>query len=356
MENLEQEKEFIQEKNKFKIDIEAWNRVEANLSDELNQKIKEVISLRNNFNINEDLSSKLDINSELLKEEIEKRNDLKLEIDKLKYKYDSKLQQMKNLKNNLQNEKMNFESKTNDLRLKIKNERNNIEKIQNEIDKKSSEIKNKIMELNKKEKILRDESDKYNHIQNLIKEKNNKNLKNEKDLEIAEYRKNIFYNEIIDKNNEIEEIKDILNKEIKDLENDKLEILNNKNDIDQINREINLRMKCVSDLNDNNFINKFHDIINEMYIKEKKEEINSELLISNNKKDLNDNFKEKEKFDKFKRSSFNSELYLLQLKNRIDTNRIKLNGKYDTTNKKFDHEKEQEYLIKSFESLNKFKK
>ena len=349
MENLEQEKEFIQEKNKFKIDIEAWNRVEANLSDELNQKIKEVISLRNNFNINENLSSKLDMNSELLKEEIEKRNDLKLEMDKLKYKYDSKLQQMKNLKNNLQNEKMNFESKTNDLRLKIKNERNNIEKIQIEIDKKNNEIKNKNMELNKKEKILRDESDKYNHIQNLIKEKNNKNLKNEKDLEIAEYRKNIFYNEIIDKNNEIEEIKDILNKEIKDLENDKLEILNNKNDIEQINREINLRMKCVNDLNDNNFINKFHDIINEMYIKEKKEEIN-------NKKDLNDNVKEKEKFDKFKRSSFNSELYLLQLKNRIDTNRIKLNGKYDTTNKKFDKEKEQEYLIKSFESLNKFKK
>ena len=125
MENLEQEKEFIQEKNKFKIDIEAWNRVEANLSDELNQKIKEVISLRNNFNINENLSSKLDMNSELLKEEIEKRNDLKLEIDKLKYKYDSKLQQMKNLKNNLQNEKMNFESKTNDLRLNIKIERNN---------------------------------------------------------------------------------------------------------------------------------------------------------------------------------------------------------------------------------------
>ena len=89
---------------------------------------------------------------------------------------------------------------------------------------------------------------------------------------------------------------------------------------------------------------------------EKKEEINSEFLNKNNKIDLNENNKEKEQFDKFKKSSFNSELYLLQLKNRIDTNRIKINGKYDASNKKFDHEKEQQYLMKSFESLNKLKK
>ena len=174
-------------------------------------------------------------------------------------------------------------------------------------------------------------------------------------MENAEYKKNTFHNDLLDKKFELDNLENRLNQEIKNLEDDKLEIFNNKNEIEQLNREINLRMKCLNDLNDNNFINQFNNIKNDIYMKEKKEEIDSKFLDKNNYKEKN-NINEIYKFDKFKKKSFNSELYLLQVKNRIDTNRIKLNGNYNLNNKKFDHEKEQQFLMKSYESLNKIKK
>ena len=343
------EKKFTQEANKFKIDIEGWNRFQADISNELNEKMQEIISLKNNINDNPS-----DNKSNSSEDEIRNRNNLKLKIDELKYTYESKLLQIKNMKNKLQQEKWIFESQSNDLRSKIKKERNEIEKMQIEIEKKNKTIKNKNIELDRKEKLLNEENDKYNHIQNYIKEQNNKNLKDEKDLEIAEYKKNIFQNEILDKTVEIENIKNKLNQEIKNLEEDKFEIFNYKNDIEQLNREINLRKRCLDDLSNNNLINEFNNIKNEIHMKEQKEEIDSKFLNTIIQKDINNN--KIGKFDRFKNQSFNSELYLLKLKNRIDTNRIKLNDKYDTANKKFNHEKEQEYLMKSFENLNKIKK
>ena len=213
------------------------------------------------------------------------------------------------------------------------------------------------MELDKKEKILYEQNDNCKNLENLIKEKNNKNLKDEKDLELAEYKKNIFYNELLDKNEEIENEKNKLNQQINDLENEKIEIFNNKNDIEQINREINLRMRCINDLNENNVVNEFNNITNKITMKEKKEEIDSEYLNKVNNKEMNINGGDKyDNFNKFKTNSFNIELYLLKLKNRMDANKIKLGNKYDITNKKFNIEKEKEFLMKSYENLNKIKK
>ena len=349
------ERKLNQEKNKFKIDIEGWSIIQAGLSNELNEKMKEIISTKNNINLSDNPLYKLEHESDSSNNEIQKRNELQLEIDKLKYDYQSKLQQMKNMKNKLYKEKLLFETQTNDIRLKINKERNDLEKMQIDIEKKNNEIKIKKIELDKKEKELNEENDKCIEFQNLIKEKNNKNLKDEKDLENAEYKKNTFHNDLLDKKFELDNLENRLNQEIKNLEDDKLEIFNNKNEIEQLNREINLRMKCLNDLNDNNFINQFNNIKNDIYMKEKKEEIDSKFLDKNNYKEKN-NINEIYKFDKFKKKSFNSELYLLQVKNRIDTNRIKLNGNYNLNNKKFDHEKEQQFLMKSYESLNKIKK
>ena len=350
------EKKFTKETNEFKIDIEGWNRIQADLSNELNEKMKEIISLKNNINISDNLSSQLDNNeTDSLNKEFQKRNELQIELDKLKYTYESKLQQIKTMKYKLYKEKLMFETQANDLRLKINKERNDVEKMQMDIEKKHDEMINKNMELNKKERILKEENDKCVDFQNLIKEKNNKNLKDEKDLENSEYKKNIFHNELLDKKFELENLENRLNQEIKNLEDDKLEIFNNKNDIEQLNREINLRMRRLNDLNDNNFINEFNNIKNDIYMKEKKEEIDSKFLDKNNYKDKN-NIKKINQFNKFKKKSFNSELYLLQVKNRIDANRIKLNGNYDLNNKKFDFEKEQQFLMKSYENLNKIKK
>ena len=362
MENLDIQKlKLKEEREKFNQEVQQWNQMQNNYSSGLNQKIREILLQQNNKdNIQQKSSFGISQNLKSVEDQIKESNELKLEIDKLKYKYDSKFQQLKNLKNNLLKEKINFEQKSNDIKSKIKKERIDIEKIQSEINKKKDEITRKNLDLDKKEKLLYEQNEKCNRMKNLIKEKKNKNLNDEKDLEFAEYKKNIFHNELLDRNNEIENQKDFLDQKIKSLEEDKEEIFNIKNDIEELNREINLRMKCINDLNDNNAINEFNITMNKILMQEKIEQVDSVLLNKNNKtdvKDININGKEQiDTFNKFKKKSFNSELYLLKVKNKIDINKIKLSNKYNTINEKFNHEKEQEYLLKSYESLNKIKK
>ena len=362
MENLDIQKlKLKEEREKFNQEVQQWNQMQKNYSSRLNQKIQEILLLQNNKdNIQQKSSFRISQNLKSVEDEIKESNELKLEIDKLKYKYDSKFHQLKNLKNNLLKEKLNFEQKSNDIRSKIKKERNDLEKMQSEINKKNDEIIKKNLDLDKKEKVLKEQNEKCNRMKNIIKEKNNKNIKDEKDLEFAEYKKNIFHNELLDKNSEIESIKDLLEKKIKSLEEDKEEIFNYQNDIEELNREINLRMKCINDLNDNNAINEFNNTMNKIFMQEKIEQVDSVFLNKNNKidmQDININGKEKiDTFNKFKKNSFNSELYLLKVKNKIDINKIKLSNKYNTINEKFNQEKEQEYLLKSYESLNKIKK
>ena len=359
MENSEiLRKEFIEKKEKFnKVDKIAWNNNQREFSDILNQKMKDILSLKNNLNIssrNDNGISLIDFNEDSSKEDNIKANELKLEIDKLKYIYDSKLQQIKKLRNNLLKEKLIFEKKLNDIRSKIKKERNEINNIRKVIDKIDNETNNKKLDLDKKENLLNEEIEKCKNIQNIINEKHNKNLKDEKDLEIAEYKKNIALNELVDKNMELDDIKYKLNQEIKYLEQDKMEIFNNKNDINQLIGEISFKMNSMDNLCSNNIINQFNNLKNEIYLKEQNGGINfNNSKININLKKINN---EKNKLDKFKTNSFNSELHLLKLKNRIDANRIKINTNFNNTNKKFDHAKEQEYLMKSYENFNKIKK
>ena len=316
MENLEHlRNEFMQEKEKFnKVDKIAWNNNQMQFSNELNQKLKELLSLKKNYNlslINDNTLSKIDFNEESSQEEIKRANELKLEIDKLKYIYDSKLQQMKKLRNNLLKEKLIFEKKANDLRSKIKKERNDIDIMRLNIDKINDETNKKKLELDKKENLLIEENQKLNNIQNIINEKHNKNLKDEKDLEIAEVKKNLAESELFEKNMELDEKKKKLNEEIKNLEKDKTEIFNNKNDINQLLGEINFRMNNMDNLCSNNIINEFNNLRNEINLKEQENKINSE----NSKLNLNKekNINGMDKFDKYKSSSFNNELYLLKL-------------------------------------------
>ena len=178
MENLEilQEK-FNKEKEKFKLDMQAWNKFQEELSNELNEKMREIFALKNILNIEDNASDDNDSKVESLKDNKQQCDKLNIEIDKLKYNYETKLQQMKNLKNNLQKEKLEFDSYSNDLRSKINKERNDIEKIQREIDRKNDEIRKKNMELDKKEKNLYEQNDNCKNLENLIKEKNNKKFK-----------------------------------------------------------------------------------------------------------------------------------------------------------------------------------
>ena len=356
MENIELQKQKIKnERIKFNTEVEEWNKYQIKYSNELRQKMNDILSNQNDKN--DIIKNSLNKNFTSLKEKIEKGNEIKLEIDNLKYKYDSKLQQLKNLKNNLQKEKLIFEKKMNELRSKIKNERNDIEIMQNEINKKKDEIEKKNFDLDKKEKILLEQKDKNNRIKNFIKEKNNKNLKDEQDLDFAEYKKNMFHNELVQKNNEFENQKDLLEQKIKSLEEDKNEIFNIKNDIEELNKEINLRIRCINDLNANNVINEFNQTMNKLSMQEKKEEIDSLFQnINNNKEIMNNGREQNDGFNSFKKKSFNSELYLLKIKNKIDLNKIKYSHKYNIINEKFNQEKEQEYLMKSYESLNKLKK
>ena len=345
---------YIEERKNFKSTVEVWNNRQMEHSKNLKERWRE---LKTKLNNKIKSSSELSNNSQSSIADLKKINEIRLDIDKMKYIYESKLQQLKVLKSNLAKEKLNFEQKINDIRSKIKKERNDIDTIRIEQDRKNDDIQKKNFELNKKEKILKEQNDEYANLQNLIKEKHNKNLKDEKDLEKAEYKANIFQNEIFDKNSDFENQKNFLKQEIKNLEDSKLELFNNKNDIEQIKKEINLRMRCINDLNENNIINEFNYITNNIIMKEKKEEIDSDFLNNINNKDIIYNRKDKyNKFNKFTTNSFNSELYLLKLKNRIDINKIKLNNKYDPSKIKFNHEKEQEYLLKSYESLNKIKK
>ena len=356
MENQEifQMDQLLKEKEEFEQEKIAWNKIHIQKANDLKKKLDDLLKIQSNLNTYNNIPSYLD--NSLNKKDEDTCSKLKLEIDKLKFDYDSKLNTYEVLKKNFKREKDDFEITTKNIMNDIKAQQIIIEKRNIELMKKESEIEQRNNDFIKKENELNDKYEDYKKIKDFVREQNIKNLKDEKDLENAEYKKNVIYNKLLDEDNQIQDEKNIIDEEINKITNTKNDIINEKQEIEEIKKEINLRTKCLDDLCSKKISQQFKNIdilsnnINKIFDKNKDDYINGANIYDSN-------FNQNNKFDKFKnKNNFNSELYLLKIKNRIDINKIMIDDKYGISSKKFDPIKEQEYLIKSYESLNKIKK
>ena len=354
MENTEILKVQLQkEREDFEAEKIAWNRLQTEKFKELNKKIEDLVSIQNGLNLNS-IPSYMNINSSNYQNE-EECSKLKSEIDNLKFVFNSKESEFEVLKNNFKKEKNDFEIFSNSIRNQIKLKLNAMEKESNELLKKESDIEKRKLEINKKENELELKMEDFNKIKNFVREQHYKNLRDEKDLEKAEYRKNLFYSQMLDEENRLEEEKNRVNEEINNIGIIKEEIINTNQDIDQINQEINYRMNFIDDLCGKTFIKKYQNI-----------DTLTNIYFMNNRMDKNKfenggNVYENKNHDKpsdnkLNKDNFNSEFYLLKVKNRLDVNKIKLDQQFGLNSKKFDPIKEKEYLNKCYETLNKFKK
>ena len=334
--------QLLKEREQFEFEKIAWNRFQVQKSKELHKKLEDLMKIQNDLQDNNLPSYILNNKDE------EECSKLKQEINNLKDEYNTKLSQYEQLKKNLNKEKEDFELYSNNIRNEIKAKNTILEKENNELIKKEYELEQRSMDINKKQNDLENKNEDFNKIRDFVIEQNIKNLKDEKDLENAEYKKNIFYNKLLEEENIIEDEKKRINEEINNIEDVKNMIMNERKEIEQLKQEINLRKKCIDDLCNKN-INKDFNIQNYYLLK-----IYDENLNGGNIYDIN--FNRNDKWEKYKTDNFSSELYLLKIRNRIDINKIKMEEKNGAISKKFDLAKEQEYLIKSNESLKKIKK
>jgi len=354
MENPEILKVQLQkEREDFEAEKIAWNRIQEEKSKELRKKIEELIRIQNGLSLS-NIPSYMNINSSNYQNE-EETSKLKSEIDNLKFIFNSKVSEFEVLKNNFIKEKNDFEIFSNSTKNEIQLKQNAMEKESIELLKKESDIEKIKLDLNKKENDLILKMENYNKIKNFVKEQHYKNLNDEKDLEKAEYRKNLFYGQMLDEENLLEEEKSRVNEEMNNVGIIKEEIINANQDIDKINQEINYRMNFIDDLCGQNIIKKYENIntltnvylMNNIMDKNKFENGGNIYEIKNNDKSSD---------NKLNKDNFNSELFLLKVKNRLDVNKIKLDQQFGFTSKKFDPVKEKEYLNKFNETLNKIKK
>ena len=354
MENTEILKVQLQkEREDFEAEKIAWNRLQTEKFKELNKKIEDLVSIQNGLNLNS-IPSYMNINSSNYQNE-EECSKLKSEIDNLKFVFNSKESEFEVLKNNFKKEKNDFEIFSNSIRNQIKLKQNAMEKESNELLKKESDIEKRKLEINKKENELELKMEDFNKIKNFVREQHYKNLRDEKDLEKAEYRKNLFYSQMLDEENRLEEEKNRVNVEMNNVGIIKEEIINTNQDIDQINQEINYRMNFIDDLCGKTIIKKYEniDILTNIYFLNNKMDKNKFENGGNVYENKNN---DKPSDNKLNKDNFNSEFYLLKLKNRLDANKIKLDQQFGLNSKKFDPIKEKEYLNKCYETLNKFKK
>ena len=340
--------QLIKEKEQFELEKIAWNRIQVERANSLQKKLEDLLKIQNSTNIFDNSSS-----YKLNNKEEEECNKLKIELNNLKYEYNTKLSEFEQLKNNLKKEKSNFEINTNNLKNEIRIKQNIIEKENLYLIKKENEFDKRKDDLRKKEIDLNNKLEDFERLKKILIEKHNKNLIDEKDLEKAEFRKNIFHNELLEKENIIEEQKNELNKQINNIEKDKMDIIYDKKEIEEIKQEINLRMKCMDNLCEKNILQDFENINSLFTINKNDNKIKNG---GENFQENGNNLNQFEQFDKYKDGNYNTDLYLMKIKNRIDLNKIRLDDRYGFTTKKFDPFKEQKFLEESYESLKKLKK
>ena len=341
------------EREEFEAEKIAWNRIQQEKSKDLKEKIEDLLRIQSGLSQSNNIPSYMNINSSNYKNE-EECSKLKSEIENLKFIFNSKVEEFEVLKNNFTKEKNDFDIFSNSIRNEIKLKQSVLEKESIELLNKESDIEKRKLNLNQKENELILKKEDFNKIKNFVREQHNKNLRDEEELEKAEYRKNLFYGQLLEEENQIGEEKSRVNEEMNNVGIIKEEIININREIDQINQEINSRMNFIDDLCGQNIIKKYENmdsLTNVFFMNNKmgknKIENGGKVYERNNDK-LSDN--------KLNNDNFNSQLYLLKLKNRLDVNKIKLDQQFGLTSKKFDPIKEKEYLNKCIETLNKIKK
>ena len=350
----QKKEELIKERQSFEKEKETW---EALFIEEKNRLEKE-IELLQKYKKNQ-IEKKIKINEEQklsnLKDEYDCK-DIKSEIENLKSIYNLKLSKITNEKKILEEEKEKFEKYKSDRNANLEIKKMEIEQNKLNLLKQNSEINKRYNDLRNKEAYLNDKYEDYQRIKNFVEMKENQNYQYEKDLKLAANRIQDNIKELNMKENLIEQQKTDLLKKSNFLKEQQKQLENDKLDIEQEKTELNLRYQYFdsfsyktpninyyqkSNINDNN--DKINPNIYNTY------EINEQGY--NNYNYMNDNVNSySNNYEKF-----NAEKYLNGVKNRIENGKKIYYINYKPSDDKLDIAKEREYIRKSKIFLDKNK-
>lgn len=349
MDHLKKQKEqYWKDKEDFEHEKKIWTSKFSERAENNKKKFEELIKQQKYINSSEINSNIKNSDSSNIIDIERQRNitKLKSEISDLKYEYTKKLSEYTKQKNILNQEKESFEKYKTETQNSIIYNKNQLDKITNNLIQKESENNNKNLFF--LEKNLDIKYNDFESIKKLIEEQNQKNKKDEIGLynAINEFQKcenefNINEKKINEEYKKLSELKN-------NIENDKKIINDYKQIIRNIKNEIENKMINLENIEKNLILNEINKQFGNGGLIE--DNIKKNYIKSFNKDNLNlkTELKENNIGEKF-----NAEQYLLGVKNRIEGNKIKMDKQYKI---QFDNFKEQDYLKKSKDFLDKLKK
>ena len=349
MENFRKEKEqYLKDKEEFELKKIAWARIHTEKAEYIKKQLEDLIKYQTTLN-SATKNSNSEISNTIDTQKQKNISQLKQEIENLKYEYNSKLSEFGNQRKILRREKDDFEKYKINTRNSIQQQKTEFDKICYNLIEKKSEINQKNLYFN--ENYLNIKYKDYDKVKKMIIDQNNKNKNDEIGLLKAENELQICQNELNRKENIVEnEYKKILEqKEL--IENDKAVINEDKQIINDMQAEFDNKIRYFENLKKNSILN---EINNKLANGGKNINYNIGKLKSEKKLENNGDYLNYEQMNNNIEDSFNAEQYLLGVKNRIESNKIKMDVQHGFN--RFDTVKEQEYLKKSNDILDKLKK
>lgn len=335
--------QYQKDKEKFESEKIAWISF-YNKKTEYNKKqLEDLVKYQESINSNSDSQN---FNDEEKQKGI---SQLKQEIENLKYNYKSKLFELENQKKTLQREKNEFEKYKINTRNSIQQQKIEFDKICYSFIEKKSEIYKKNLYYN--ENDLETKYKDCDKVKKMIIEQNEKNKNDEMVLLKAENEMQICQDELNRDEKAVEnEYKKILEqKEL--IDNDKGIINENKQIVNDMQAEFDNKIQYFENLEKNFILNEINNkLANGKIIKYNIDKSNFQKNIYPNENYLNYEQMNNKSID----DNFNAEQYLLGVKNRIESNKIKMDQQFIFN--KFDTAKEQQYLKNSYDILDKLKK
>lgn len=342
--SIEERRERLnKEKQNLKFEKESWDKLYISDSARLQKEISLLTEIQKNILSNEIKQKELNSRNNL--QVSNKLQEIKSEIENLKSLFESKNKEYQQKQKILNDEKENFEKF-------LIESKNNIEKNKAEIDQKNLNLLQKESELNmrytnlkSKENYLNEKYNDYIKIKNITDVKENDNSKIESNLKHSALNLEKYMKEIIKNENLILIQKEKIYVDMQKVMQDKKEIEKQKMDIEQEKMELNLRMQ---------YMNNNMNVPNFNYNNEESQKIN--LPENTNKSKLNNyNFIDYTR-NFSKNDKFNADKYLMEVKNRVANNTIRMMENYGYGyNGALDIAKEKEYISKNNDSLLKKK-
>lgn len=352
-------KELIQnEEDSLKIERENFEKEKNEWKNNFNKEAKslqEELDLMNQYkesivmNISKDKESSL---IQKLKQD-QNYNVLALELENLEESYKSKFNEIETLKKIFNEEKENFERSCSEMNKNLEEKKLDLEKKKLELIQGNSRINNKYLFLQEKENYLKDKKEDYDTIYKMVIDLEEKNKRSKINLDTMALKLEDYFNEIISKEKINGTRKEELQLDLNQIKLEKNAIENEKINLEQNQVELNYRFQNLE-----NLVSQYNE--KGFYSQNQVPYFLSYGIKSPNVKNIREIeyqkfLKNNQLYDHKIRNieKFNANQYLLCAKNRIITNKIKMEEKFGDSNNGINTAQEEEYLIKSHESINK---